>query len=167
MGIFLTQNDVLYTGDQPANESDVEMDSPKPSDYHVADRESGTWVVDTNLKSQVLEREYNAAYQRIEEQFYNSLKQDANVDRYHQFEIDGWHELVKDAEAGSGASLTEFASELGVSESDAATRILNNRDSFKPPYGKCVGWFTAKRDQADELYNNGDVEGLQDLEPEV
>lgn len=167
MKIFIKQDDTVYTADQAQSENDVEMDSPQPTSYHVADRQNGTWVVDSNLKSQVLEDEYSAAYERIKNSFVESLQNDANMDRYDQYEIDGWHELVKDAQTGSGDALTAFANELGVSESDAATRILNNRDSFKTPYGKCVGWLTAKRDQADSMYNNGDVEGLKALEEDI
>lgn len=85
-------------------------------------------------------------------------------DRYAPTEREGWHELVKDAEVGSGECLEAYAEDLGVSVSDAASRVMTSRDKYRAAYGKATGHLTKLRDEADTLFEVGDTEGLKALE---
>ena len=99
------------------------------------------------------------ALQRIESAFEQEL---SNIKkRYPQLEREGWHELIKDVENGSGECLTEYANELGVSEAEAITRIQTARSQYRTAYGKATGKLTKLRDQTNK--EDITIEELNDI----
>lgn len=73
----------------------------------------------------------------------------AITDRFPQTEREGWPILVKQAEAGTGGALSSYASALGVTEGEAATRVLMAAATTEQLYGAATGTLTALRDQVD------------------
>lgn len=112
-------------------------------------------------REQVRDAEYESALRRIMAAHAAALA--AARDRYSDAEREGWNELVADAQAGGGACIEQYAARIGVSVSDAISRVLQARDSYRRAYGDATGTLTALRDRADALYADGDVDGLRTL----
>jgi len=172
MPTYITPDGQLYAAPEPRRtkpedagddwQPDVEMEGPRPSRYHVADLDTGQWIVDEARRQQVLGRAYGSALGRIK-QAYAAALADARA-RYSDTEREGWHELIADAKDSGGDCIENYAENLGVSVSEAVDRVLTARDKYRAAYGKATGKLTKLRDEADVLYEAGDIDGLEAME---
>lgn len=89
----------------------------------------------------------DSAMTRVKQGHANAMS--AITDRFPLTEREGWPILVKQAEAGTGGALTAYATALGVTESDASTRVLTASATTEQLYGQATGTLTALRDQVD------------------
>jgi len=151
------KTNTLYSGDR-AHWRDTPVSSERPSPYHVPVVEDGEhtgWEVSADG----LSRAYDDALERIKQAHADAL---ANTrDRYSAVEREGWHELIADAKDGGGDCIEGYAEDLGISVSEAVNRVFSARDGYRKAYGNATGKLARLRDEADALYEAGDIDGLE------
>lgn len=165
-GFIEIRRNIYYQAEQKKHWRDIPVTSERPSPYHVPVVEDGEHM-GWEVAEGGVERAYESTLARIKQAHSNKL---ADVrDRYSLEEKLGWHRLEKavDKYHENGTvikCLKRYADKLGVSHEEAVDRIETAIDNFDEAYGDATGELTRLRDEADALYEAGDIEGLEAME---